>query len=153
VRSFACLLAAVAVLVCACGGEGPLTKREYRHEASAICRRGNARVQRIEVAPLVEGRSAAKGISRVVDTQRESLSDLRDIKPPKNDVVTIERWLAVVDQLLDEADAVRAALLSSDQPRAHETAGRALVLDQRAGVLARRYGIHPCRVRRASLGV
>ncbi len=151
-RSIPCALLVVALVAAGCGDGGRLTPREFRREASRICRQGNARAQRVDVPPLRDAAAAAREIRRVVATQRSSLRELRDLRPPKDDAMTVEMWLAVVDQLLDEADAVKDALHAHDIVRAREAAGRAAVLDDRARTLASHFGIAPCRVSAESLG-
>lgn len=153
VRLLACILVPVAVVATGCGGGGRLTAQEFRHEASEICREGNSRVRRVHVPRLENVAGASRGIARVVEKQRESLSALRDLEGPKKDAMVIEKWLVVVDQLLDEADTVREALHANEALQARDIAARALVLDERARVLAEEYGVEPCRVRATALGI
>lgn len=143
----------VVLLTAACGGDGPLTAREFRRDASRICRRGNARVQRVQVASIDDGVSAARGLQRVVDLERALVRTLRTLDPPKRDAMAVEKWLAVIDQLVDQAEQAQAAVEAGDAARARVSAGRALLLDERARALADRYGITPCRVRARALGL
>jgi uncharacterized protein YbcC (UPF0753/DUF2309 family) len=151
-RVLAGLLGAV-LLLAGCGGNGPLTAREFRRDASRICRLGNARVERVRVAPLEDGIAAAHGLELVVAAHRQTLQDLRSLDAPKRDELVIEKWLAVVDQLLDQVDQARVALEAEDEARAEAGVRRALLLDDRARELAHDFGITPCRVRAKSLGL
>ena len=55
-------------------------------------------------------------------------------------------WIALVDQSIDELDAMRTAIRDGDRPAALAYAQKASLLDARSRVIAREQGITPCKV-------
>jgi hypothetical protein len=146
-RSALLLALAVAGALSACGGGGPpLTHREFARDVARICRRANARVDRIDVPTISTPRQAADAFERIEVTERAALVELRRLVPPKGVTADVEKWLAVLDQMLDEVAVVRDALRRGDVFSALETAARAMTLDERARDLARALRVQPCRL-------
>ncbi len=84
--------------------------------------------------------------ARVVAIHRDSLDTLRALRPPKVYENTAKLWIALVDQSVDELDAMRASLLDGDDSAAVTYAEKADELDARSRVIARKYGITPCEI-------
>ena len=56
----------------------------------------------------------ASATARVVAIHRDSLDTLRALRPPKVYETTAKLWIALVDQSVDELDAMRVSLLEGD---------------------------------------
>lgn len=135
------VLVAGLVLWAGCG-HPPVTRVEFGREASRVCRHSNARARQISAS--TSGHDASK---RRVDVQRAALADLRDLEPPRADRGDVEKWLAVVDQMLDEAERAQSALASGDPVVAASASERAAALDGRARQLGQALGVRePCRM-------
>ena len=55
-------------------------------------------------------------------------------------------WIALVDQSIDELDAMRVSLQAGEKSAAMSYAQKADALDARSRVIAQKYGITPCKV-------
>ena len=144
VRAIAAIVAATS-LCGACGGDGPLSHHAHAREASQICRRLSAHADDTVLPDFDRPRDAARAIEQEVERQRGVLAELRDLEPPKVETTAVVRWLALIDQLLDEAELMVDQLRGDDPARALETAARLAALDARGRMLAREQDIHPCR--------
>jgi hypothetical protein len=72
------------------------------------------------------------------------VTHLRAIKPPKQDRAQISRWIALVDQTIDQADVSARAQKDDDIPRAITANANGTALDRRADEIARAYGLRMC---------
>jgi hypothetical protein len=138
------LLVVVAVAA-ACGG-GPRNRADFVHDASRICRKANALFARVDVEPPTE-RRAQRALTEVVEIGGEALGDLRRVKPPKAAQSSVDAWLGLLEQALDEVKYATALLQAHDVTRAVSAIARADVLTARATRVATDVGIgHACRV-------
>ncbi|MEX1009060.1 MAG: hypothetical protein WD271_14610 [Acidimicrobiia bacterium] len=129
----------VLVLTGGCGtGNARLSERGFVRESSAVCARANRAIARIETSNL--GRLSAK----VVAIHRSSVASLRDLRPPRSYEHTAKVWIALIDQTLDEVDAMRTAMRASHDGEAGAYARKATALEARARAIARGPGITPC---------
>lgn len=141
------VLTAVVLAACicgACGGDGPLSHHAHAREASELCRRESRVADGTDLPSLDRPEEAARAIERAVQRQRTVLADLRELAPPKVEEGAIERWLALIDQMLDEADLMVRQLRRGDHAAASDTAARVAALDARSAELARRNDIAAC---------
>lgn len=135
------------VVVAACGGGGSrLSSRDYVKASSAVCARANRDVARIDVARLARMGRADRAAVRIVAIHREAVDDLRALKPPKVYEARAHLWIALVDQSLDELDAMRDALRSGAKGDAKMYATNAVALSRRARTVAGRDGITACAI-------
>ena len=135
------------VVLAACGGGGSrLSIRDYVKASSAVCARANRDVARIDIARLDRMGRADRAAVRIAAIHREAVDDLRALRPPKEYEATARLWIALVDQSLDELDAMRDAMHSGAKADAKMYAANALALSQRARTVARRYGITACAI-------
>ena len=121
-----------------------MTRRAYIHRADAICRRAAKQVQRV-TAP--EGSSQAelgRAAAKIVAAQRQALEELKALPTPSEPSGTVTRWIALVDQTLDQADASAHAQERGDVTAAVRANQHGAVLDGRADELARGYGMRLC---------
>jgi hypothetical protein len=134
---------AAGLLLAACGGGGGLSKADYVQQANAVCRQAAARIAALDVA-----RSEVEDLPRVagevVAVQRTALDKLKAIKAPKEDRTEIAKWIALVDQTIDQAEVSAQSQRSGDITRAIAANTNGAALDRRADQLARSYGLTRC---------
>jgi len=128
------------------GGNARLSARDYVHESSAVCAHANRTIARITSPDFILAIHRSSTTARVVAIHRESLDELRDLRPPKSYEGMAKVWIALVDQSIDELDAMRTALHGGDQTAALAYARNASRLDARSRAIARKQGITPCKV-------
>lgn len=139
------VLAACAFSIGACnGGSGELTKSEFRRETNRICRASAARIRALESPDPADPEAISRAGRRIVAIQRRALEELRDLKPPKESAEEITKWLALVDQTLDQATASVRAQEEGDTEAAVTANGHGATLDARADEIATRYGLSAC---------
>jgi hypothetical protein len=131
----------MAAVLAACGdGGGRLDAQDYVRDTSAVCARANRAIARIAKT------NAMRESVRVVEIHRRTVRSLRGLRPPKASQATANLWIALVDQALDELDAMRAALRARRFGTAADYARKAAMLSRRAVDIAREHHITPCRV-------
>jgi hypothetical protein len=141
------VLVGVAALTAACGpGGARLSEREYIDASSAVCARSNRTVARIDVPKSNHSTRVQYVAQRVVEIHRASLQTLRALRPPKTYESIARLWTALVDQSLDELEAVLSALRHDDHNAAAVYAENAALLADRASAVAREHGITACTV-------
>jgi len=145
--------AAFVVSVGACGGgDGSLTRAEYTREANHICRAAAAQVRTVKPPDPADPAAVARAGAHVVAIQRRALVRLRGLRPPDADEPQLVRWVALVDQTLDQADASVAAQRKDDAGAAITANQHGAMLDARADQIARRYGLTSCGAATAAGG-
>jgi len=85
-------------------------------------------------------------VVRVVAVHRLSVDELRELRPPKQFDSLTKSWIALVDQSLDELDAMRDAMRTRDHTDARAYAQRAELLTRRASEIVHPYRITSCQV-------
>jgi hypothetical protein len=128
------------------GGNARLDARQYVIETSAVCVRANRAVARIARPSLDHAVRMASTTARVIAIHRESIDSLRALRPPKDFENMAKLWIALVDQSIDELDAMRVALHEGHESAATSYAEKAVALEARSRVIARTHGITPCKV-------
>ncbi|HEY3722383.1 MAG TPA: hypothetical protein VGN59_03375 [Acidimicrobiia bacterium] len=137
--------AAVVVLVAAaCGGGGGTSKADYVKQANAVCRAAAKQVAALRIPGRADVTAMPKVAAEVVAVQRRALDRLRAIKPPKVDRPEIAKWVALVDQTIDQADLSAAAQKHGEIQRAIAANANGSTLDRRADEIARAYGLRMC---------
>ena len=140
------LVTAVTVGCLGCGGDADLTRAGYAREASRICREATTRTADLDVPRLEQTKAATRVIGTIVDVHRGELAALTELDGPKRDRGQLERWLATIDQALDEAELAREKLRAGDLGAATAAATRATTLGSYSEELARAYDIASCRL-------
>ncbi len=127
----------VMVVVGCGGGNDRMSARDYAREASALCRRGNRSVARVEMPPLGATTDASRAMARIVVVQRATIEELRDLRPPEHLTVTVQKWVALLDQGADELElmAVRLRVGRNDEALAYGAKATTL-LDRAREVVA-----------------
>ena len=138
-------LGVLIATVAACGGGGgELTRVEYVRRANAVCRDAAQAVEDLRVPRTADGDALVSASAAVVQIQRRALERLRELSAPTADRAALTRWLALVDQTLDQSDASVRAQRSGDVQAALTANANGEVLDRQADELARRYGLTSC---------
>lgn len=132
------------VALVACGGGGGMTKAGYVKQANAICRDAAKQVAALRIPGRVDITDMPKAAANVVAVQRKAVDRLRAIKAPKPDRAELVRWIALVDQTIDQADVSAEAQKDGDIPRAITANANGAALDRRADEIARGYGLRMC---------
>jgi len=109
-----------------------------------VCRNAAKQVAALDVPGVDEIADAPKAAAAVVKVQRAALESIRDIKPPTQDRAEITKWIALVDQTIDQAEVSAESQQAGDINRAVTANVNGAALDLRADELARRYGLRTC---------
>jgi hypothetical protein len=132
------------LLLAACGGGGGLSKAEYIARANGICRAAAKQVAALDAPGQSDVAQLPKVAGEVVAVQRKALDRLKAIKAPKEDRTEIAKWIALVDQTIDQAEVSAKSQRSGDITRAMAANLNGAALDKRADELARAYGLRRC---------
>jgi hypothetical protein len=135
--------AAALVLLAACGGGGGVTKADYVKKANAVCHGAAKDFAALDI-PNGDISNLPKAAAQIVALQRKALDELEKIKPPKADRPKIAKWIALVDQTIDQAELSAKSQKDGDIPRAVTANSNGAELDARADDLARAYGLNQC---------
>jgi hypothetical protein len=147
-----CCGLAIAIGGCAlsgCGGGNErLAAPEYVREASKLCRRGNRAVARVEISPLAPhgaSMAASRAVARIVVVQRDTIDELRHVRPPEELTGTVQKWIALLDQGADELDVMSVRLQTGHTDQALEYGAKATTLLDRARELVAPLRLTSCR--------
>lgn len=135
----------VMVIVACSAGNDRLSASAYARHASALCRRGNQAVVLVELPPLTSGRGAAGAVGRVVELQRRTIDRLRDLRPPERLTVTLQKWIALLDQGTDELELMARRLRAGARDEALGYGAKATRLLDRAAELVAPLRVTSCR--------
>lgn len=135
----------VMVVVGCGGGNDRLSARDYAREASALCRRGNGAMARVEIPPLGATTDTSRALARIVVVQRDTISDLRDLRPPEHLTVTVQKWIALLDQGADELELMTVRLRIGRNEEALAYGAKATTLLDRAGEVVTPLNVTSCR--------
>jgi hypothetical protein len=149
----ACCGLAIAIAGCAlagCGGGNErLAAPAYAREASKLCRRGNLAVARVQIPPLTPphgaSTAASRAMARIVVVQRDTIDDLRNVRPPEQLNGTVQKWIALLDQGTDELEAMSVHLRAGRTDVALEYGAKATTLLDRARELMAPLRVTSCR--------
>jgi hypothetical protein len=134
------------MVVAGCGGGNErLSAPDYARGASELCRRSNRAVARIEIPPLSRITNASHAIGRIVVVQRDTIDDLRDLRPPEDLAVSVQKWIALLDQGADELELMRLRLRAGDAEEALAYGAKAATLLDRARELMAPLRVTSCR--------
>ena len=82
-------------------------------------------IARIEIPPLDTERGAARAMAGVVVVQRDTIDELRGVRPPDELAGTVQKWIALLDQSIDELELVVTRLRGGAWAAADTYAGNA----------------------------
>jgi hypothetical protein len=139
------LALALTVFGIACnGGDGGPTHAEFVRQANRVCGNAAAKISTLRIPGRADVSSMPQAAAGVVAVQREYLERLRAIKAPKEDRTEIAKWIALVDQTIDQAEVSAESQLDGDISRAVTANLNGAALDRRADDLAEAYGMDVC---------
>jgi hypothetical protein len=113
-------------------------------KANAVCRDGAAKISLLRIPGRADVASMPETAADVVAVQRKALERLRALQPPKKDRSEIVKWIALVDQTIDQAEVSAKSQRHGDIPRALTANVNGAALDRRADDVARSYGLVTC---------
>jgi hypothetical protein len=137
------LVLSVFGLACSGGDEGP-TRAQYARQANRVCRNAAVKISTLRIPGRADVTNMPQAATEVVAVQREYLERLRAIEIPKDDRTGIVKWIALVDQTIDQAEVSARSQLDGDIPRAATANLNGAALDRRADDLAQAYGLNAC---------
>jgi len=141
----ACSAVALLALAAACsGGGGGPTKAEFVRNANAVCRQSAAKISVLRIPGRADVASMPAIAADVVAVQRKALDRLRALPEPKQDRSEITKWIALVDQTIDQAEVSAESQRKGNIARALTANVNGAALDRRADDLARSYGLVTC---------
>ena len=126
------------------GGAARLSKADYGKQANGVCRDGEA--GRGAADPRVADVTSMPEVARWSACNARLCVCLRTIRPPKQDRSEIAKWIALVDQTIDQAEVSAKSQRDGDIQRAVTANANGAALDRRADELAQAYG-HGCASR------
>lgn len=136
----------LVMVIAGCGGGGErLSSAGYVRRANAICVRANRAVALVDVPALPGGERAALALTQIVRIERDAISDLRGLRPPPRFGALNQRWIALLDQSIDELELVVTRLRGGALAAADTYAGNASKLLARARDLVAPHGVTSCR--------
>lgn len=136
--------AGVGAVAWACGGDEPPSHAELVTDAGAVCRDAARRVRAIDPPDPADVAAPARVAQRVVAIQRRALASLRELEVPTEDRADVDRWLALVEATLDQAEASVRAQRDGDLALATKANDNGRLLDERADEIATRLGLAAC---------
>jgi len=140
----------LVLVVAGCGGGNErLSARDFAHQASALCRRVNRAVARIELPRFTAASDgtpeAARAVTRIVVVQRDTIDELRDLRPPERLSLTVQKWIALLDQGADELELMALRMRGGHTDDALAYGAKAVILLDRAREVVAPLRVTSCR--------
>jgi hypothetical protein len=133
--------AAVVSLLAGCGSSR-LSHEEYVKRANAICADYDATVKNVAKPHSVT--EIEKYARRVLVQYREALAKLDALKPPKDDQVTVDQWLATDRRIAKDVEAIASAAKARRIPAVQTATQRASLDNTASDRLAKELGLTSC---------
>ena len=140
VLCFCGLLASVtaAALLAGCGGGKPPSKADYVKKANQVCQMEKEEMDALSLAPRA---TVQEGIEASVQIKEKTYAKLRAIKLPESQATPAE-WLRYRARAITAGNEILATKLRSSARRASNL--RYFKVNQKAGKIARAYGLNAC---------
>jgi hypothetical protein len=135
---------AVTALLAACGGSSGMTKADYVKQANRVCRSAATSVAALTLPDTSDVTTIPKAAKEIVAVQRQALEKLQAIRPRKEDRAQITKWIALVDQTIDQAEVSAESQETGDIQRAITANVNGAALDARADEIANAFGLKSC---------
>jgi hypothetical protein len=84
-------------------------------------------------------------MAKIVRVQRETIDELRDLRPPEHLSDTVQKWIALLDQSADELELMSARLRSGHGGEAVDFGAKATTLLDRAREVVAPIRVTSCR--------
>jgi hypothetical protein len=136
--------AVLVTILAACGGSSGMTKADYVKQANRVCHDAATSVAALKLPDTNDVTTIPVAAKKVVAAQRKALERLQAIKPPKKDRPEINKWIALIDQTIDQAEVSAQSQEDGDIQRAITANVNGAALDARADELARKFGLKTC---------
>lgn len=139
------ILAALVLMVAACGGDGEagaLTKAEWVAAANGICVEMFRELDSIP-EPETQGEAGEAGI-RVTEIHRAALADLRALEPPAGEQARVAQILDAAQAVIEWGSEFTEALAAGEEDRAGELLAEGERLVDEADGLFGDYGLQDC---------
>ena len=133
---------AAAVSLLAGCGSSRLSHGEYVKHADAICADYDATAKKMAKPHSVT--EIEKYARRVLVRYREALAKLEALKPPKDDQVTVDQWLATDRRIAKDFEAIATAARARRIPAVQTAAQRASRDIAASDRLAKELGVPGC---------
>ena len=147
VVSLVAVCAGAAAALVACGGsrgQVEVSHAEFARAAQETCAASARAVSDIAAPDPSDPAAMATAIEQVVALQRDALADLASMPSPTGARDEVDRWLALVAQVLEETDTAVEAWRGGDVQAAGAAVARANERNAAAEDLARRLGVPNC---------
>jgi hypothetical protein len=143
VRRASILVLVLVVAGCGGGGGGKrLSRIEYASKADVICRKANEQTKSLkQPSNLAE---LAKGFDNALPIFEHAIANLRKLKPPKGEQVTVDRWLAKSDALKRDLEQIRDRAKAKDLKGVQSLFKKATRDQQSGNQLAGTLGMKVC---------
>ena len=135
---------AVVALLAACGGSSGMTRADYVKRANRVCHEAATSVAALKLPDPSDVSTVPKAAKKIVEVQRDALEQLKSIRPPKEDRPDIAKWIALIDQTIDQAELSARSQQEGDIKRAITANVNGAALDARADELAKAFGLKTC---------
>jgi ABC-type enterochelin transport system substrate-binding protein len=136
----------VALGAASCSSPGRLTRAEFTDQANTVCTDSSARIATIAAPDPADADAVADAISQVVVIQRAALEDLDGLRPPEGLEPQVGEWLDLLGEVLDDEEAVAAAVSDGDPATADAANAAAAETNIRAEAAAAELGLDACTV-------
>jgi len=144
-RLGACLfLAALSLLVSACGGGGndPLTRAEYAESADEICTELDEESEAI--APPTSPDRVDEYVDELIPAYEDALERLKQLEPPEETQETVDEWIGLGDETLARLNEVRDAAGEGDEAEVRRILAEVASTNGRVNEVARELGAPAC---------
>jgi hypothetical protein len=121
-----------------------MTKAAYVKQANLVCHDAATSVAALKLPDTGDVSTVPKAAKEIVAVQRKALEQLKAIRPPKEERPEITKWIALVDQTIDQAEMSARAQQDGDIQRAITANVNGAALDARADQLAKAFGLKTC---------
>jgi hypothetical protein len=132
---------AATLLLTGCGSSR-LSHADYVEQANAICAGYNKKVKGLaRPTSVTEIETYAR---TVLARYRRALAQLEALQPPKDDLVTVNQWLATDRQIAKDVAAIADAAQARRLPAVQTATDQARIHNQSSDRLARELGLTEC---------
>jgi hypothetical protein len=121
-----------------------MTKADYVKQANRVCRDAATAVAALKLPDTSDVTTIPKSAKEIVAVQRKALEKLQAIKPRKEDRQQITKWIALIDQTIDQAEVSAESQQTGDIQRAITANVNGAALDERADEIAKAFGLKTC---------
>jgi hypothetical protein len=142
-RATPALLAIVVAAGCGGGSDGGrLTREQYAGKADAICTKYKQKTNALSRPATLS--DLADVADQVLPLLRDARGELRALRPPQDEQVKANAWLAQFDVIIDDVQTIRDKAQQNDTAAVQAAAAPALQHNQRANELAAQLGMKVC---------